>query len=77
MQRTENEIRSELDAAQALDRTLPMSSPDYKANRARIGALLAELTPYLPKVTGAFDEAAYKKSPDSFQQSARNRKEAA
>jgi hypothetical protein len=76
MQRTENQIRAELEAAQALDRTLRLGSAEYKANRQQIGALTSELSGCLATVTGAFSAADYRKSPDSFEQSARNREAA-
>lgn len=72
--RSKEQIHADLDAAQALDRTLPLRSAEYKANRQRIGTLTAERAALTP-VTGAFSSADYARSPDSFEQSAVSRRE--
>lgn len=73
--RSREQIHADLDAAHALDRKLPMRSPEYKANRQQIANLNDELMPHLAKVSGAFTSADYARSPDSFAQSAVNRRE--
>jgi hypothetical protein len=73
MPRTKDQIRTDLDAAQALDRTLKIQTPEYKANRQRIGVLIAELAAATPLIGAEFTEANYQAWPDSFEQMAVNR----
>jgi hypothetical protein len=77
MPRTKDQIRTELDAAQALDRTLKLQTPEYKANRQRIGNLVRELAAATPLMRAEFTEADYQNWPDSFEQMAVNRERAA
>lgn len=75
MPRTKDQIRTDLDAAQALDRILKIQTPEFKANRQRMGKLIDELVATMPRVNTKFTVSDYQSWPDSFEQSAINREE--
>lgn len=72
------ELRRELDAAQALDRELKLGTPAYKANRARIGELTAEIhqadSAHSIANPPQFTCENYANWPDSFEQMADDRR---
>lgn len=76
MTRTPEMIRKDLTEARSYESMLRYGSPEYKANRQVIGALVKELAAEQDarlNLSGAFSPADYQSYPDSFEQMAKNR----
>lgn len=72
--RSESEIYADLDAAQAHSRELRLNTEEYRENRQHIASLVRELMQVQSLRPAAFTPDDYRANPDSFEQSAINRR---